>query len=462
MAASVSGPDQSKKLPPPLEHIHLNAAGIDVGGESHYVAVPADRDEQPVHEFGCFTPDLYRLADWLRACRVDTVVMESTGVYWIPVFEVLEERGFDVKLVSPQHLKRVPRRKTDVADCQWLQELHTYGLLSGAFRPEDQVCVLRSYVRQRAMLVKYAGQHIQHMQKALTQMNVQLQHAVSDITGATGMRIIRAILAGERDPRKLAAMRDPACKKDAATIAKALEGNWRREHLFALRQAVELYDSYKEKIAACDAQILAQLSTFDDRSERGGGTPSPMPPQGRSPRKNELNFDAAGQVYRITGVDLTKINGIQAHTALKIISEIGPDVGPWPTHKHFTSWLGLCPENRISGGKKLARRKLMPNANRAAAALRLAAYTLHHSKSYLGAFLRRMKGRVGMPKAIEATAHKLAILIYYMLKNGADYIDKGQDYYQRSYQDHVLKHLMAQAKRLGYQLVKEGCPAQQA
>lgn len=462
MAASVSGPDQSKKLAPPLEHIHLNAAGIDVGGQSHYVAVPADRDEHPVQEFSCFTPDLYRLADWLQKCRVDTVVMESTGVYWIPVFEVLEERGFEVKLVSPQHLKRVPRRKTDVADCQWLQELHTYGLLSGAFRPEDQVCVLRSYMRQRAMLVKYAAQHIQHMQKALTQMNVQLQHAVSDITGMTGMRIIRAILAGERNPHKLAAMRDPGCKQDAATIAKALQGNWRKEHLFALRQAMELYDSYREKIAACDQQILAQMSTFDDRSEGGSGTPPPVPPRGRSPRKNELSFDAAGQVYRLTGVDLTRIDGIQGHTALKVIGEIGVDMRPWPTDKHFASWLGLCPENRISGGKKLGRRKAMPNANRAAAALRLAAHTLHHSNSYLGAFLRRMKARLGMPKAIEATAHKLAILIYHMLKDGADYVDKGQDYYDRAYQNHLLKQIARQAKRLGYQLVKEETPTAQA
>jgi len=328
-------------------------------------------------------------------------------------------------------------------------------LLSGAFRPEDQVCVLRSYMRQRAMLVKYSAQHIQHMQKALTQMNVQLQHAVSDITGMTGMRIIRAILAGERNPHKLAAMRDPGCKQDAATIAKALQGNWRKEHLFALRQAMELYDSYREKIAACDQQILAQLRAFEDRSERGNGTPPQAMPEGKTPRKNELGFDGAGEVYRMTGVDLTKIDGVQAHTAVKVISEIGTDVSPWPTHKHFASWLGLCPTNRISGGKKLARRKVMPNANRAAAALRVAAQTLHHSHSALGAFLRRMKARLGMPKAIEATAHKLAILIYYILKYGADYVDKGQGYYERAYQGRLLKQLARQAKRLGYQLVKE-------
>ena len=273
-------------------------------------------------------------------------------------------------------------------------------------------------------------------------------------SGSTArMRIIRAILAGERDP---------GCKQDAAAIAKALQGNWRKEHLFALRQAMELYDSYREKIAACDQQILAQMSTFDDRSEGGSGTPPPVPPQGRSPRKNELSFDAVGQVYRLTGVDLTRIDGIQGHTALKVIGEIGVDMRPWPTDKHFASWLGLCPENRISGGKKLGRRKAMPNANRAAAALRLAAHTLHHSNSYLDAFLRRMKARLGMPKAIEATAHKLAILIYHMLKDGADYVDKGQDYYDRAYQNHLLKQIARQAKRLGYQLVKEETPTAQA
>jgi len=455
MAQRTPKPDQAAQLPPPLKHVHLNAAGIDVGGESHYVAVPADRDPQPVRQFGCFTPDLYQLADWLEACGVDTVAMESTGVYWIPVFEVLEERGFEVKLVSPQQLRRAPRRKTDVLDCQWLQELHTFGLLSGAFRPEDQVCVLRSYVRQRGMLVRYAGQHIQHMQKALTQMNVQLQHAVSDITGVTGMGIVRAILAGERNPQKLATLREPGCKRDQATIAKALQGNWRPEHLFALQQAVELYDSYQQKIADCDQQILAQLHRFEDRSERGSGTPPPPRPEGRKLRKNQPTFDAAGEVYRITGVDLTKINAIQGNTALKVISEIGTDVRPWPNEKHFTSWLGLCPDNRSSGGKKLRQRKVPPNANRAAEALRIAARSLHRSSSALGAFLRRMKARVGMPKAIEATARKLAVQIYYMLKHGTDYVDRGQDYYERAYQDRVLKNLSSNARKLGYRLVKE-------
>ncbi|MBI2853446.1 MAG: IS110 family transposase [Chloroflexi bacterium] len=286
MARKARRASQSPNLPASLKHIHLNAAGIDVGSESHYVAVPVDRDDKPVRTFSAFTPDLLRLADWLKACRVDTVAMESTGVYWIPLYEVLDRRGFKVYLVSPQHLKRVPGRKSDVLDCQGLQELHTFGLLSGAFRPEDIEVALRSYMRQRSMLVSYASQHIQHMQKALTQMNVLVHQAVEDITGVSGMRIIRSIIAGQRDPLTMAALRETGCQKDAATVARALEGNWREEHLFALRQAVELFDYYQTKIADCDQQILAHLSSMEDRS--GSGTGTPPEPEAKSPRKDEL------------------------------------------------------------------------------------------------------------------------------------------------------------------------------
>lgn len=441
---------RSPTLPALLERINLNAAGIDVGGESHYVAVPDDRDPQPVREFAAFTADLYRMADWLRTCGVDTVVMESTGVYWIPVFQVLEERGFNVRLVDARQLKRVPGRKSDVSDCQWLQQLHTFGLLTGAFRPDNQVCVLRSYMRQRAMLVGYASQHVQHMQKALVQMNVQLHNVIEDITGATGMRIIRAILGGERDPRRLAALRDGRCKNDAATIAKALQGDWREEHLFALQQAVELVDAYQAKIAACDERILAHLNTFDDRSS-GNSLP-----QGRAPRRDrhDLGFDAAAELYRITGIDLTRVNGLEAHTVLKLISETGLDMTRWPTSKHFGSWLGLSPNNRVSGGKILSRRTI-PSANRAAAALRLAAQSLHHSRSALGAFLRRKATQIGMPKAITATAHKLARIIYNMLRYGTAFVERGQDYYERQYQDRVLKNLTRRAKEMGYCLVRQ-------
>ncbi len=401
-SSKVKRAGRNPALPALFERINLNAAGIDVGAESHYVAVPEDREAEPVREFAAFTADLYRMADWLRACGIDTVVMESTGVYWIPVFQVLEERGFKVKLVDARQLKRVPGRKTDVSDCQWLQQLHTFGLLTGAFRPDDQVCVLRSYMRQRAMLVGYASQHVQHMQKALVQMNVQLPNVIEDITGATGMRIIRAILGGERNPQRLAALRSGQCKNNAATIAKALQGDWREEHLFALRQAVELVDAYQAKIAACDERILAHLNTFDDRS---GGNPLP---RGSAPRRdrNDLGFDAAGELYRITGIDFTCVTGLKPNTILKFISETGLDMTKWPSAKHFGSWLGLAPNNRISGGKILSRHT-KSNANRAAAALRLAAQSLHHSRSALGAFLRRKAAQIGMPKAITATAHKL-------------------------------------------------------
>ena len=437
-------------LPASLRQVNLNAAAIDVGAESHYVAVPEDRDDQPVREFAAFTADLYRMADWLKACGIETVAMESTGVYWIPVFQVLEERGFEVKLVDARQLKRVPGRKSDVLDCQWLQQLHTFGLLAGAFRPDDQICVLRSYMRQRAMLVRYAGQHVQHMQKALVQMNVQLQHVIEDITGATGMRIIRAILSGERNPQHLAALRDPNCKNSAATIAKALEGDWREEHLFALEQAVELVDAYQAKIAACDERILTHLGTFNDRS---GDGPSPHGPAPRKDR-HDLSFDATAELYRLTGIDLTLVSGLEANTVLKIISETGLDMSKWPTSKHFSSWLGLAPNNRVSGGKVISRRTL-PSSNRAATALRIAARSLCRSRSALGAFLRRKAAQIGMPKAITATAHKLARIIYNMLRYGTEFVEQGQDYYERAYQDRVLKSITRRAQEMGYCLVRQ-------
>ena len=453
MAHKARSVSQSQQLPPSLKQVHLNAAGIDVGSESHYVAVPFDRDEQPVRTFSAFTPDLERLADWLKACGVDTVAMESTGVYWIPLYELLDRRGFQMYLVSPQNLKRVPGRKTDVLDCQWLQQLHTFGLLSGAFRPEDQEVVLRAYMRQRAMLVSYAAQHIQHMQKALVQMNVLVHQAVDDITGVTGMRIIRAIIAGERDPQALAAMREPGCKKDQEAIAQALQGNWRQEHLFALEQAVELFDSYQEKIRECDRKILEQVHSMEDHSQTGDGAPPPS--DGSSSRKNELSFDGAQEAYRLCGVDLTRISGIKGHTAMKILSEIGTDVSHWPTAGHFTSWLTLAPSNRISGGKLLSHRKGPPKANRVAQVLKMAAYSLHSSHSYLGAFYRRLAARIGKSKAIQATARKLAILVYNILKYGTTYVDKGQDHYEESYRKRVLVGMIRKAKELGYRLIKE-------
>jgi transposase len=393
----------------PLKQMNLNAAGIDVGAECHWVAVPRDRDAQPVQHFGAFTADLYALAEWLRQCQIETVVMESTGVYWIALFEVLEARGFDVRLVDAHYARQVPGRKTDVQDCQWLQELHTYGLLRGAFRPEDQVCVLRSYLRQRSMLVAMASRAVQHMQKALEQMNLKLAEVVSDINGKTGLAILHAILAGERDPQRLARHRDRRCKHDQATIAKALAGHWRAEHLFALQQALEQYEFIQQQVQACEQQIEACLQTFVTHVEVE--PPQTTPTRKRRARQRQApSFDVHKYLDTMTGVDLTQIDGIDELTALKVISEIGLDMTRWPTGKHFASWLGLCPGNKLSGGKRY-RMRSKPTANRAASALRLAAQGLVNSHSALGAYYRRIRARLGAPKAITATAHKLARLV---------------------------------------------------
>ena len=439
---------ESGAEPAGLSQLNLNAAGIDVGATSHFVAVPADRAEQPVREFEAFTADLYRLADWLTECRVETVVMESTGVYWIPLFGVLEERGFEVTLVDPRRIKNVPGRKTDVLDCQWLQQLHTYGLLSGAFRPDEDIRRLRSYLRQRAMLVEYASHHVQHLQKALTQMNVKLQHVISDITGKTGMDIIEAIVRGERNPRRLARLRDPRTKADEATIAKSLRGHWRQEHIFELSQALELYRVYQSKIAECDREIETQMERFEDVTD---GEP-PAPNGKKRNQKNAPRFDVQSQLYRMTGVDLTRIDGVDGFTALKVISEIGADMTKWPTAKHFASWLGLSPNNRITGGRVMSS-KTKASGNRAAAALRLAANALHRSDSALGAFLRRKKAHLGAPKAITATAHKLARIIYSMLRYGQGYVDAGAQYYESQYRERALRAAKQRAAQLGYQLV---------
>lgn len=355
-------------LPKHLEHINRYAAGIDIVSRSHFVAVPEGTDNKLVREFSTFTGDLEKLAEWLISCGVTTVAMESTGVYWIPVFEILESHGLEVKLVNARHVKNVPGRKSDVPDCQWLQQLHTYGLLHGAFRPADEVCTLRAYVRQRSTLLRSAASYIQRMQKALTQMNLQLHNVVTDITGTTGMRIIKAILNGERNPDTLASMRYPRCKNSIVTIARSLKGNYRTEHLFSLQQAFELYEVYQTKIADCDQQILAQLKSFDDSSN------------------DAPTVKVEDALIRMSGVDLTSINGIDTTTALKILAEIGTDMSRWKSPKHFASWLGLSPGAKISGGKVLSS-ATKPFANKAAAALRMAAFTLFNSKSALGAYL---------------------------------------------------------------------------
>lgn len=446
--SSVSPKKAKARLGKHLEQVNLYAAGIDIGSLSHYVAIPEGLDDQPVRFFSCFTADLNRMADWLVKIGIQSVAMESTGVYWIPAFEILEERGLEVLLVNARHVKNVSGRKSDVQDCQWLQQLHTYGLLEGAFRPPQQVCALRAYLRQRENLIQYASSHIQHMQKALRQMNLLLDNVVSDITGKTGMQIIRAIVAGERDAKTLAHFRDHRCKRSEETIAKSLQGHFKAEHLFALSQAVELYDFYQEKIQACDFAIEQQIGVFDTQAD-----PSDLsPPKRKYKQGNALIFDVRSQLYRITGVDLTRVDGIDETTALKILSETGTDMSRWKTEKHFASWLGLSPGNKISGGKVL-NTKTKPSANRAAAALRMAAFTLTNSKSALGAFYRRLKARLGAPKAITATAHKLARLIYSMLKHGTKYVDQGQHYYEEQYRERVINNLRKKATSLGFELI---------
>lgn len=366
-----------------LEPINANAAGIDIGSHTHWVCVPSDRAADNVRSFGCFTANLYALADWLGQCGVQTVAMESTGVYWIALFQILEVRGFEVKLVNAHHVKTLPGRKSDVLDCQWLQQLHSYGLLSASFRPEDQICVLRSYIRQRDNLVRSACVHIQRMQKALTEMNVQLHQVVSDITGTTGMSIIRAIVAGERNPEILATLRHPRSRRTATEIAAALHGDYRPEHLFILQQELALYDAYQTQLVVCDQQIEQCLSGFDVKAE------VPLPEVGTPPRKpqdNQPKFDLQTHLYRISGVDFTKIDGMGALTVQTILSEIGLDPSRFPTVKHFTSWLGLCPGSYITGGKAKSSRTRRV-INRATNAFRMAAQAAGKTRSASGPFI---------------------------------------------------------------------------
>ena len=425
---------------------HPNAAGIDIGSAAHFVAVPPDRDDQPVREFASFTTDLHRLADWLDACGVDTVAMESTGVYWIPLYELLESRGFTVLLVNARHVKNVSGRKSDVLDCQWLQQLMSFGLLHGAFRPAEQVCVLRSLSRQRTMLLRSQGRFVQHMQKALTQMNIQLANVISDVAGETGQKILRAIVAGERDGMALARLKNSRIRASEDEIAKSLQGTWRAEHLFALKQALDAFDFCGTQLAECDAQIQAQLQALHVREDE----PAKGKKRGRA--RNAPKFDLRTQLFQMCGVDLTRIDGIDVTTALVVVSEVGADMGKFPSDKHFASWLGLCPGTKITGGKVMSG-KTKRCANRAAQALRLAAAALRSSQSALGAYYRRMCARMDKPKAVTAAAHKLARLIYAMLTHGQEYTDRGQDYFEERYRQRVLHNLAHKAKAMGMQLV---------
>jgi transposase len=450
----------AKATRPEMAMVHPNAAAIDIGSTLHMAAVGVDRTSDPVRSFATFTGDLHRLVDWFAECGVETVVMESTSVYWIPIFELLDERGFEIFLVNARDAKHVPGRKTDVSDAQWLQRLHSYGLLRASFRPKREIAELRAYLRQRERLLDTAASQIQHMQKAMTEMNLQLHHVVADITGATGLRIIRAIIAGERNPSVSASMRDKRCHSSVETIEKALTGHYRAEHLFVLEQAVALYDVYQQKVAACDIRIesvMNGLGSLRGRREAPttDGSASPKPRRHRT--ANEPAFDVGRSLHTLFGKDLTRINGVGPYLALKLVSECGDDLSAWPSAKHFTSWLSLAPNNKISGGKVLSSRTKR-SGSRVASLLRLAAVSVGRTETALGAFYRRLSSRVGKAKAITATARKIAVLFYNAVRHGMEYVDPGASYYETRYRERVVKNLHRRAKALGYVMLAADAP----
>lgn len=441
----------ARTSPAALERIQPHTAGIDCGSAAHHVAVPPDRDPAPVRAFATFTPDLQQLAAWLTACRIKHVVMEATGVYWIPIFELLESRGFQVILVNGRHVKQVPGRKSDVSDCEWLRDLHIFGLLRGSFRPAEEIVVLRGYVRHRMTLIETAGATVQRMQKALVQMNLQLPVVLSDITGTTGLRIIRDIVAGVRDPQQLARHRDPRCQATAAEMIAALTGSYRAEHLFVLQQQLSHYDHLQTLLADCDTTLERYLTTL---AAQASAPSTDLPPGGRRqrPQANAPRFDLRALLHRIAGVDLSQIDGIAPYNALRLVAEIGTDMTRWPDAKHFTSWLALAPQNKISGGRLLSSRT-PTSANRAAGILRMAALSLTRTNTALGAFYRRLAGRIGKAQALTATARKLAVLVYRTLRDGLVYQDPGASLYDQQQRTRVLRRLQHRAANLGCTLI---------
>ena len=445
--------------------VHPQAAGIDVGAREHYVAVAPDAvaaGATAVRRFGCFTEDLDALVEWLKACGVDTVAMESTGVYWVPLFQKLEVAGLEVVLVNAQTLKHVPGRKTDVQDCQWIQQLHSYGLLRASFRPEDGICRLRTLVRHRANLVSSGAEHILHMQKALTQMNVQLHHVVSHLTGETGLRILKAILGGERDPAKLVELRDPQISRSTkAEMFKALVGDWRPELLFVLEQSLRAWEFYQEQMRLCDVQIEAQLKQIPSAPPPEPAEPqahplasaAPRPKAKQSRKRNDPEMDLAPELARICGVDLTTAHGLRLLTVLTIISETGTDMSKWRSVKAFVSWLGLCPSNKISGGRILSSRTRKV-ISRVATALRLAAVGVAETDTWLGSFHRRMRAKLGPAAAVTATARKIATIVYHLLQTREPFIDLDLLAYEARVYRHKLERIRKQAKTLGYELVQ--------
>jgi len=436
-----------------LEVVHPDAAGIDIGSEAHYVAVPPARDSQPVRRFGCTTAELKEMAAWLKQCGMRTIAMQSTGVYWIPVYDVLEEAGLEVYLVNARETKNLPGKKTDVQESQWLMKLHTYGLLRNSFRPPHEIRMLRNYWRQRNDLVQSAGRHIQRMQKVLTQMNVQLANVISDLSGATGQAIVKAILAGERNPRALAALRDVRIQASEEQIARSLEGNWQEDLLFVLQQEQDGYEFCQKQMAQCDVRLEQYLKQRPDRSA-GAHLPEETRKRRRRRKKgNAPQFGLREELFRMTGVDLTRIDGIDVMTAATVISEAGWDMSQWKTEHHFVSWLRLCPDNKISGGKVIGKGHL-PTHNRLTVAFKMAASTLLKSKTYLGAQFRRLRTSLGAPVAIKAMAAKLARLVYRMLRYGMQFADQGAWLYEQKHRQRQISSLKRKAADLGFQLVQ--------
>jgi transposase len=434
-----------------LPIMHPDAAGIDIGAEEIFVSVPPDRDIDSVRRFDTFTRDLFALADWLRQCNIRSVAMESTGVYWIPLYQILETHGLEVFLVNAHHVKNVPGRKSDVSDCQWIQYLHSVGLLKASFRPPDEICVLRSLWRHREGLVQMAAEHIQHMQKALSQMNLQLHHVLSDIVGVSGIAILDAILAGERDPAKLASLCNRRIRSSRQTVARSLEGDYRPEHLFALRQSLAAYRFYKQLMADLDLELEQNMRKLPGAADAPHKRPVGTKKRIYQHAGNEPSFDLKEELFRIAGVDLTDVPGISTLTAHTILMEVGADVSRFRHASAFASWLGLCPEKQVSGGKVLYTRTRKVK-NRAAIALRLGAHCLYHAQNYLGDFYRKMKWRLGAPAAVTATAHKLARIVYHLLSTRQPYSDEVFSRCDQQASVHAEKRLRKQAAELGFQL----------
>jgi len=429
-------------------------AGIDLGSTEHWVCGPLRQDGRPnVRVFRTTTPQLEQLADWLLEQGVESVAMESTHVYWIPVYELLEARGLEVLLVNARQLHNVPGRKTDMSDCQWLQRLHSCGLLRGSFRPHESICRIRALHRQLGNLIAERTRFVQWMQQALDQMNVQVHRAVSDITGKTGMAIVRAIVDGEREPLRLAALRDKRCRKSVEQIAEHLTGNWRDEHLFNLRSALELYDVIQERIALYEAQLNEELRAMQPPERREQDVPAHPNPAKEKALSARAEQPTRTQLWRFAGVDLTRIDGISTGAARTVVSEIGHDLSAFPTEKHFVSWLRLSPRTAISGGKPLPKKRNGTGATRVAGVLRMAALSLARSRTALGAYFRRIARRKDGSVAVFATARKIATLIYRALRHGHEYVDIGQDAYEAQFHQRRLAGVKAAAESMGYQLV---------